>query len=67
MHVDAAGGLTRLPAVVEREVSATVRERRISLIAARELGTHRPTAYVWAWRAGISTSEPPPPGRSFCV
>ena len=50
-----------LPRVYSAELKAEflrlVRERQIISTVATELGVHRPTAYAWARKAGISTSE----------
>lgn len=45
------------PAELKAEFLRLVRERQIISTVARELGIHRPTAYAWARKAGISTSE----------
>ncbi|SNS45572.1 Transposase [Micrococcales bacterium KH10] len=42
---------------VKEEFLRLVRERQIISTVARELDIHRPTAYAWARKAGISTSE----------
>ena len=42
---------------LKEEFLRLVRERQIISTVARELGVHRPTAYAWARKAGISTSE----------
>lgn len=44
-------------AELKAEFLRLVRERQIISTVARELGIHRPTAYAWARKAGISTSE----------
>ncbi|MDJ0441096.1 IS30 family transposase [Rhodococcus qingshengii] len=45
------------PAELKAEFLRLVREREIISTVAHELGIHRPTAYAWARKAGISTSE----------
>lgn len=45
------------PAELKEEFLRLVRERQIISTVAHELGIHRPTAYAWARKAGISTSE----------
>ena len=45
------------PAELKAEFLRLVRERQIISTVAHELGIHRPTAYAWARKAGISTSE----------
>lgn len=45
------------PVELKVEFLRLVRERQIISTVARELGIHRPTAYAWARKAGISTSE----------
>jgi transposase-like protein len=45
------------PAELKADFLRLVRERQIISTVARELGIHRPTAYAWARKAGISTSE----------
>ena len=42
---------------LKAEFLKLVRERQIISTVARELGIHKPTAYAWARKAGISTSE----------
>lgn len=42
---------------LKAEFLRLVRERQIISTVARELGIHKPTAYAWARKAGISTSE----------
>lgn len=44
-------------AQLKAEFLRLVRERQIISTVARELGIARPTAYAWACKAGISTSE----------
>lgn len=44
-------------AELKAEFLKLVRERQIISTVARELGIHKPTAYAWARKAGISTSE----------
>lgn len=44
------------PAELKAEFLRLVRERQIISTVARDLGIHRPTAYAWARKAGISTS-----------
>lgn len=44
-------------AELKAEFLRLVREREIISTVAHELGIHRPTAYAWARKAGISTSE----------
>ncbi|MFC6009943.1 transposase [Nocardia lasii] len=44
-------------AELKAEFLRLVRERQIISTVARELEIHRPTAYAWARKAGISTSE----------
>lgn len=45
------------PPELKEEFLRLVRERQIISTVARELGIRRPTAYAWARKAGISTSE----------
>nr|THJ66120.1 hypothetical protein EU244_28225 [Rhodococcus qingshengii] len=45
------------PAELKAEFLRLVREREIISTVAHDLGIHRPTAYAWARKAGISTSE----------
>ncbi|MGW4859642.1 transposase [Kocuria palustris] len=45
------------PPELKEEFLRLVRERQIISTVAHELGIHRPTAYAWARKAGISTSE----------
>lgn len=45
------------PPELKEEFLRLVRERQIISTVARELGIRRPTAYGWARKAGISTSE----------
>lgn len=45
------------PPELKEQFLRLVRERQIISTVARELGIHRPTAYAWARKAGISTSE----------
>jgi transposase-like protein len=45
------------PAELKAVFLRLVREREIISTVAHELGIHRPTAYAWARKAGISTSE----------
>lgn len=45
------------PPGVKEEFLRLVRERQILSTVARELGIRKPTAYSWARKAGISTSE----------
>src|SRR3546814_19742898 len=45
------------PAELKAEFLRLVRERQIISTVAHELGIHRPTAHVWARKAGISTRE----------
>lgn len=45
------------PPGVKEELLRLVRERQIISTPARELGIRKPTAYAWARKAGISTSE----------
>ncbi|WP_257013653.1 helix-turn-helix domain-containing protein [Rhodococcus sp. ACPA4] len=45
------------PAELKSEFLRLVREREIISTVAHELGIHPPTAYAWARKAGISTSE----------
>lgn len=44
------------PIELKAEFLQLVRERQIISTVARELGIHKPTAYAWARKAGISTS-----------
>ncbi len=45
------------PPELKEQFLRLVRERQIISTVALELGVHRPTAYAWARKAGISTSE----------
>jgi len=47
----------KYPPELKVEFLTLVRERRIISTVALELGIHKPTAYAWARKAGISTSE----------
>lgn len=52
-----AGGAAHLPCGAESEFLRLVREREIISTVDHDLGIHRPAAYTWARKAGISTSE----------
>jgi len=49
--------LRQYPPGVKEEFLRLVRERQIISTVARELGIRKPTAYAWARKAGMSTSE----------